>query len=188
MNWNDRRKRNARRRRALRVAAGALTLVGIVLLLGLLLPKEHVSRGQLLLVGRPPETVWRVLTDLDGMPLWRSDITRLERLPDLDGRQTWREVNRAGVSTVESLLAEAPRRMVIQRRQEGRPVLPSRTVELLATESGTEVRVIERTLVTNPLRRIFLRVGMIEPSVTRFLRDLDGRLNLARRIAAEEER
>src|SRR4026207_1006411 len=95
MNWTERRKRKARRRLAPR-AVGPLSVgLGLVSLVGLGFGVEQTVSTQALLE-RPPETVWRVLMDLDGMPLWRSDLTTLERLPDLAGRPSWRATRPGG--------------------------------------------------------------------------------------------
>ena len=81
--------------------------------------------------------VRRVLTDLDGMPLWRSDLTALERLPNVAGRPAWREIGRGGAQVVELTLADPPRRLVIQQAAGGRSVLPIRTFDLDSAATGT---------------------------------------------------
>src|SRR5262245_16572212 len=77
MNWTEQRKRRARRRIARRSALLLLLVLAGLALLGLALGSEQaVSAGAL--VERPPETIWRVLLDLDGLPLWRSDLRAVE--------------------------------------------------------------------------------------------------------------
>ena len=183
MNWIDRRRQKARRRRA-RIALGcACAAAAGLFLVGVFLPAEHtlISRAFL---GRPPETVWRVLTDFDGMPLWRSDVTSVERLPDLGGRPAWREVGRDGARVVELTVAEPPRRLVMQSAPDGAPSLPVRTFELVAVASGTEVVVTERIASRNPFRRVMVRLNLPRPAIERFLRDLALRL-APHQVAAE---
>ena len=180
MNWIDRRRQQRRRRqmlRALSVPPGALAALFVV---GALLPAEHLFTSQAKLQ-RPPETVWGVLTDVDGMPLWRSDLTAVERLPDVEGNPAWREVGKSGNQVVELTLAEPPRRLVMQRVGLGAPGLPIRTVELAATTHGTLVTVTDRVESRNPLRRILVRLHLPPPPVLRLLRDLTERLSIARR-------
>lgn len=185
MNWNDRRKQQIRRRRA-RAALGLLaTLTAILFAFGMFLPAEHSSTSRVLLE-RPPETVWRVLTDVDGMPLWRSDLTAVERLPDLMGKPAWREVGRSGARVVELSLAERPRRLVIQGAAEGAPSLPMRTFQLVSSGAGTEVIVTERSASGNPFRRVLVRLHFPRPAIERLLRDLTQRLSMnPRQVAAE---
>jgi len=180
MNWIDRRRQQRRRRqmlRALGVAPGALAAL---LLVGAFLPTEYLFTSQARLQ-RPPETVWRVLTDVDGMPLWRSDLTAVERLPDQGGNPAWREVGKSGDQVVELTLAEAPRRLVMQRPGLGAPGLPMRTVELAATTQGTLVTVTDRIASRNPFRRVLVRLHLPQPPVLRLLRDLTERLSVNRR-------
>lgn len=185
MNWMQRRNRRVRRRRVRLVLAAVTITLSTAFLAGIFLPVEHLGRGQALL-DRSPEAVWRVLTDLDGMPLWRSDLTAVERLPDMAGRPAWREIGRGGVRVVELTLADPPRRMVTQRAAGGRTVLPIRTFELEAMASGTRVTVTERGEVRNPLGRVLVRLRSRAPSIDRFLQDLDHRLNAGRRQVAAD--
>jgi uncharacterized protein YndB with AHSA1/START domain len=185
MNWTDSRKRRVRRRRA-RIASGFLAgALAVLFTAGLFLPAEHteISRA---VVRRPPETVWRVLTDLDGMPLWRSDVTAVERLPDLMGKPAWREIGRHGARVVEASQAEPPRRLVIQGATEGEPSLPIRTFELVSTADGTEVTVTERIASRNPFRRVLVRLSLPRPAIERLLRDLARRLSINPRQVATE--
>lgn len=183
MNWNEQRKRKARRRLALRALAALAGGISALSLGGLFLSAEQTVSGQALFQ-RPPETVWRVLMDFDGMPLWRSDLTALERLPDREGRPAWREIGRGGIRVVELAVAEAPSRLVLRRARDGVPTLPMRTFALAAITGGTRVTVTERTRVMNPLRRVFYRLYPPRAGITRFLRDLDLRLNGGRREVA----
>jgi uncharacterized protein YndB with AHSA1/START domain len=170
----------------MQIALGFLTVAMAALFTaGLFLPAEHTDTGRAV-VSRPPETVWRVLTDLDGMPLWRSDVTAVERLPDLMGKPAWREIGRHGVRVVEASQAEPPRRLVIQGATEGQPSLPIRTFELVSTAAGTEVTVTERIASRNPFRRVLVRLSVPRPAIERFLRDLTQRLSInPRQVAAE---
>jgi uncharacterized protein YndB with AHSA1/START domain len=185
MNWTQQRKQKARRRRALTVLAIVATALAGSFLAGILLPVEHVGVGHALL-DRSPETVWRVLTDLDGMPLWRSDLTAVERLPNVAGRPAWREIGRGGTRVVELTLADPPRRLVTQRAAGGRSALPIRTFDLDSAATGTRVTITERGEVRNPLARILVRLRSGAPAIDRFLHDLDQRLSAGRRQVAAE--
>jgi uncharacterized protein YndB with AHSA1/START domain len=183
MNWTEQRKRKARRRLALRALAILAVGLGMLSLAGLGFGVEQTVSTQALLE-RPPETVWRVLMDLDGMPLWRSDLTTLERLPDLAGRPSWRETGPGGTRVLELVEADPPSRLVLRRAHDGVPALPMRTFELTAMTGGTRVTVTERARVASPLRRVLYRLHPPRAGLTRFLRDLDHRLSGVRREVA----
>lgn len=183
MNWIERRQRARRRRRVARGATGLLALLGLAFTAGVFLPAEHLARAETLLA-LPPETVWRILTDLDGLPRWRSDLRGLERLPDLEGRPAWREIGAGGAVVLEVASAEPPRRLVVQRTEAGRPVFPIRTFELVDAPTGTRVTLTEADRTRNPLGRVLIRLGVVRPPLMRLLRDLDQRINAARRQVA----
>lgn len=179
------RQRRARRRRLVRGAVGSLALAATVAGGGVLLPVEHVTSGTAVF-NRSPETVWRVLTDLDGMPLWRSDLTTVERLPDHGGKTVWLEIRPNGSQVVELSREEPPFRLVMQGAEAGRASYPVRTFELATTEWGTRVTITERAEVPNPFLRVLIRLDPGHSAVRRLLRDLDQRLSVYRRQVAAE--
>ena len=185
--WMEQRKRAARRRRLLGTLAAMAGVTALAFLAGAALPAEHrtIARESF---ERAPEAVWRVLTDLEGMPSWRSDLVRIERLPEADGRMTWLEIGRGEDQVMELTESDPPRRLVIHRREDGRPGLPERIVQLRATINGTLVTVTERDQVGNPLARVLVRLGAGESPAQRLLADLQDRLGTTRRNLIAEEK
>ena len=199
MNWMEGRRRRDRRRRGAGLLFGVLGGLGGALLLGALLPAVRVRSGSVEL-HRAPETIWQVLTDLDGMPRWRSDVQALERIPDLDGKPAWKEVGPGGVRIVQLMLVDPPRRLVTRLADPGgspgrRGRLAQRTIELIAAGPGrsggasaTRVTVIEREEVGNLLGRVLTRLPIGRVAPPRYLRDLARVLGASRRqIAAAPE-
>jgi uncharacterized protein YndB with AHSA1/START domain len=185
ISWMEQRKRAARRRRLLGTLAGMAGAGVLAFLAGAALPAEHRTTAQESF-DRAPEAVWRVLTDLEAMPSWRSDLDRIERLPEADGRTTWLEVGHGPDQVMELTESDPPRRMVIHRREDGRPGLPERIVQLRATINGTMVTVTERDQVGNPLARVLVRLGARESPGRRLLADLHDRLGTARKNLSAE--
>ena len=179
ISWMEQRKRAARRRRLLRGLGGLAGAGVLAFLVGAALPAEHRTEARESF-DRAPEAVWRVLTDLEGMPSWRSDLDRIERLPEADGRMTWLEVGSGADQVMELTESDPPRRLVIHRREDGRPGFPERIVQLRATINGTVVTVTERERVGNPLARVLVRLGTRESAAERLLADLHDRLGTAR--------
>jgi uncharacterized protein YndB with AHSA1/START domain len=167
MNWIERRRRSRSRRKLVRALLVTGAGIGILLLAGLALPSERTRTGSVTFA-RSRETIWTILMDLDGMPRWRSDLTRLERLPDLEGRRTWRESGPGGDRIVQMILVEAPRRLVM--RNTARSGRDQRAIELTEVAgSGTMVRVTEQEAVA-PIGRV---IGLIRRhDVPRMLADL----------------
>ncbi len=105
------------------------------------------------------------------MPRWRSDISRLERLPDRAGYPAWRETGRRGERVVQLTRLEPLRRLVMRRAD--RAAGEEWNIELEATPAGTGtiVRVTERRPVA-PLARVVLRLTAGRDPAPRFLEDL----------------
>jgi len=179
ISWMEQRKRAARRRRLSGVLVGLVGAGALAFLGGAFLPVEHRTTARESF-DRAPEAVWRVLTDLEGMPSWRSDLVRIERLPETDGRMTWLEIGSGEDQVMELAESDPPRRLVIHRREDGRPGLPERIVQLRATMNGTLVTVIERDQVGNPLTRVLVRLGARRSPAQRLLADLHDRLSATR--------
>ena len=80
--------------------------------------------------------------------------------------------------------ADPPHRLMIERTVDGRPGLPVRTVELVATARGTLVTVTQRSRVRDPLARVMVRLDRRRGDLGRLLRDLDRRVGSDARQAA----
>lgn len=73
------------------------------------LPVSHVAERSAG-ISAPPGRIWAALTDVAAFPTWRSDVTRVEQLPD----QTWREHGKHGTITYRVTAAEPPTRLVVR--------------------------------------------------------------------------
>ena len=61
-------------------------LVAAAAIAGMFLPKVHTA-SKTLRLKQTPEEVWRAITDYAAMPSWRTDVAKIERLPDQNGHQ-----------------------------------------------------------------------------------------------------
>ena len=73
-------------------------------------PAEYTARASGT-VSAPPEEVWRLITDVEAQPAWRSGLQGVEVLASEDGRPCWREI-RGGMSVPLCVEAsDRPRRL-----------------------------------------------------------------------------
>lgn len=186
MNWMEGRRRKARRR----YAAGTIGVIWVVTLVvasvGMVLPPAHAV-GNTRLLPRSPEMVWRVLTDLDGMPRWRSDVLAVERLPDREGRAAWREIGTRGAVVFELEAAEAPTRLVVRRVEPEGTVAETRRYLLQPADSGTLIAVTDLRSYSNPIARVLVRLPLRTSAAAVFLSDLAGRFRPAAEVVAGQE-
>jgi uncharacterized protein YndB with AHSA1/START domain len=136
-----------------------VALVGVVLLVvigGLLLPKEHTARSYAT-INAPPESVWRALTEVEAFPSWRGDVARVEILPPSNGRRSWREIGKHGTITFEEMLVDPPRRLIGRIADPSLPFGGSWTYDVVREGSGSRVMITEDGVVRNPVFRFMSR-------------------------------
>jgi Polyketide cyclase / dehydrase and lipid transport len=130
-------------------------LVGLVLLItiiGLCLPKGHVA-SRWAEFKQPAEKVWDLMADYENTATWRGDISRVERLPDREGRPVWIEHGGDGPLTIERMGAQRPSRMVTRIADEKLPFGGTWTYEISPTPGGCRVTITENGEVYNPIFR-----------------------------------
>jgi hypothetical protein len=134
--------------------AGFVLLAISVVVIGSLLPKQHVvSRSASYRV--PPERLFSLIA---GPQDWRPDILHCEALPAVDGREWTRETTRNGETiTYELLDRVAPRSVKRRIATENLPYSGTWTYSLEANDGITIVRITEDGQVYNPVFRFVSR-------------------------------
>jgi uncharacterized protein YndB with AHSA1/START domain len=140
----------------LTILAVAAAVVVIVVVVGMLLPKEHTARSHATF-NAAPDSIWRALTDVEGFPSWRGDVTRVELLPASNGHRSWREIGKNGTITFEEVAAEPSRRLVSRIADPGLPFGGSWTYDLAPDGNATRVTITENGVVHNPVFRFMSR-------------------------------
>jgi uncharacterized protein YndB with AHSA1/START domain len=137
-----------------------VALITTVLLIGSLLPKLH-SATRAASFHQPPETIWSAITDYSKFPEWRKSVTRVEALPSVDGRQSWREFDKYDHSLpFEIDESKPPQHLVTRIADPNLPFGGTWTYELTPqADGGTVLRITEN----GEIRNIFFRF------VSRFL-------------------
>jgi uncharacterized protein YndB with AHSA1/START domain len=138
---------------------GALTiaaLVALVAIVGSWLPRSHrASRERI--VAASPETVWSSITEVEAFPAWRSDVRKVQRLPDGDGRRAWVEEGRSGKMTFVAERSEPPRLLVVRTADPDLPFGGTWTYEITPAGGGSRVTITEDGEIYNPLFRFVAR-------------------------------
>lgn len=130
--------------------AGALALLVMVVVgVGMLLPEKHVA-AKVFYLEAPPQTLWSVITNFEAQTRWRPKLQRVERLPNRNGHEVWREFEgrhrQLSYETVESL---APRLLVRRIVDEGLPFGGSWTFEITPEGTGSQLHITEHGEVHN---------------------------------------
>lgn len=139
------------------IAGGLAGLIVFVAAVGFALPEQHTA-SRTVRLKQPPEAVWEVITDFAGQAEWREEVQSVERLPDRDGREVWREVNSWGQPlTMETVELAPPQRLVRRIADDKLPFGGTWTWEIAPLEGGCTVTITEDGEIYNPFFRFMAR-------------------------------
>jgi uncharacterized protein YndB with AHSA1/START domain len=136
--------------------AGLALVVVIILVIGWLLPVKHTASREATLPAAP-EIVWKLITDVDGFPSWRSDVKKVERLPDRNGMPVWVEHGSNGRLTMAMEKSEPPRLLVGRIADPGLPFGGTWTYRIAPTPAGSTLTITEDGEIYNPVFRFMAR-------------------------------
>jgi hypothetical protein len=159
--------------------AALVALVLVVVLVGYLMPRDHVATVDARL-SAAPEAVWAAMTDVEAYPRWRRGVERVELLPDRDGRPAWREGAPTGTMTLGGEESDPGRRWVVRILDEDLPFGGTWTYDLAGEGAGTRLTLTEDGSVYNPVFRFASRFIMgHDATMNAWLEDLRGHLGEA---------
>lgn len=138
------------------VVATIALLVVLTALVGSRLPKSHrVFREEALRAS--PDAIWAAVTGVEAFPSWRSDVSKVQRLPDRDGRPAWVEEGSSGKITLAVERWEPPRILVVRIADPDLPFGGTWTYEITPAAEGSRLRITEDGEIYNPLFRFMAR-------------------------------
>jgi uncharacterized protein YndB with AHSA1/START domain len=139
------------------LAPGAIALVGaLAVLIGSRLPRSHRASGERFLA-TPPDVLWHTLTDIEAFPTWRTDVKRVQRLPDRDGKTAWIEEGKSGKMTFIFERTDAPHVLVSRIADPNLPFGGTWTCEIAPMSNGSRLTITEAGEIYNPLFRFVAR-------------------------------
>ena len=145
-------------------------LIAAAMLIGWLLPETHRASRQATFQ-TSPETVWALITNVEGFPSWRSDLTSVQRLPERDGRPVWIEEGSNGRITLAVERSEAPRLLVTRIADPDLPFGGTWTYEISPAAGGSTLTITEDGVIYNPFFRVMARfVFGYESTLAAYLR------------------
>jgi hypothetical protein len=175
---------------ALRIIAGVVLLLLVVLLVGLILPESHTAAVE----GRyraTPGEIYVAINDVQKGTSWRSGLERVEVLSAAGEPLRWRETAEWGTLTFVHESNDPGRRIVSRIVDEGQGFGGTWTYDIVPVGDGTVLRITERGEVSNPLFRFMSRfVFGYYDGIETYVRDMGERLGEAvtpTRIEGEDE-
>ena len=132
-------------------------LVALMTLIGAFVPREHRATSTVVL-RQPPDSVWRVVRDLGGVPAWWPEIKESVRQPDQNGLEAWRQKMSGWDVPLIVIEATPGRRLVTQiDTSAGGAFGGTWTYELTPDSGGTKISVTEAGWIGNPIFRFLSR-------------------------------
>jgi uncharacterized protein YndB with AHSA1/START domain len=131
-------------------------IVLVTLVIGWSLPVAHVASRRAT-VGAPPDVVWKAITDVGAFPQWRTDVKKVERLPDRNSLPMWVEEGGNGRLTFAVDHSEAPRRLVSRIADPSLPFGGTWTYQIDPAPAGSIVTITENGEIYNPVFRVMAR-------------------------------
>jgi uncharacterized protein YndB with AHSA1/START domain len=138
------------------VALLVLIILGVVAI-GAFLPQQHISTCAAQF-HQPPDAIWQAITEYSKFPAWRKDVIRVEMLPPVNGKPSWREFDNHGGSIPYEVMVMVPPRVLVVRIAD--PKLPfggTWTYEISSRKEGSALRITEAGEIYNPIFRVAAR-------------------------------
>jgi uncharacterized protein YndB with AHSA1/START domain len=170
-------------KRVVYVIGGALILaIGTVMVGGALMPRTHVAASTML-IDRPVDSVWAAVRDFENLPKWWSDVTRVERIADASGQETWMYTMTTGQMAIAVESVDPARRLVTRIvADEDAPFGGTWTYDLVPEGDATRVTVTEDGYINNLFFRFVANVLVgVHGTADSYLE------SLARRFGQESE-
>jgi uncharacterized protein YndB with AHSA1/START domain len=138
-----------------------MLLLGAIIIAGGLVAREHQITRTVALAA-PPGAVFAAIADLEAMPAWRPEVSRVERVSDPDGLlPTYRALGVRGTVTWTVVEVRPPTRLTLRIEGAGPGFSGTWSFDVAAASSGdaagTQLTITERGDIDNPLFRFLSR-------------------------------
>lgn len=138
------------------IVAALVVLVGIMALIGSMLPRTHdVSRS--IVLRKSPQDVYAVIRDFGSQPKWRDDVKQVDVETSQSGPVYFREVAKHGTVNYELTEDIPAQRMVTRIRDTDLGYSGQWTYKLTPENGGTRLTITEDGEVSNVLFRFMSR-------------------------------
>src|SRR5271156_1372843 len=135
-----------------------VVIILVVVAIGAFLPQQHVST-RAAQFRQPPDASWPGSTEGAKYPACRKDVARVEMLPPVNGKPSWREFdNHGGSVPYEVMVMVPPRALVVRIADPKLPFGGTWTYEISTMKDGSSlVRITEAGEIYNPIFRVAAR-------------------------------
>ncbi len=158
------------------IGGGAVLLVGLMAMVGAMLPLRHHATRRARYKASP-DALYAVLA---GPPDWRTGVKNYGALPEQDGRRRWwEEDSHRQKVTFELVEARPAERLQVRIAEQGLPFGGTWTFDIApAADGGSELRIAEDGEIYNVIFRFMARFFFgYHASLETYLRDLGAKFS-----------
>lgn len=136
-------------------------LIAVITIVGWSLPVRHQASVERT-YRATPAALFTLITDVSSFPSWRRELSRVDVLPDEDGRRRWTETGKSGPPITYRVERSIPDQLLVGRiANTDLPFGGAWTYELRPAGEGlTALRITEAGEVYNPIFRFVSRFVM----------------------------
>ncbi len=154
-------------------------IIGLVLIAtiaGLFFPEKHtgiITRE----FKKSPQVIWTLLTNRSNELSWRTDLKNIERIPDRNGNEVWREKTHRRQTLITVTLEQIPNEKLVRKLVDHKWYGGTWIIELSKTENGSKVLFTEKGEIYNPLIRFMFNVVFSRtPTIVEYANQLSSAL------------
>jgi len=140
----------------LMAGAAVVSAAFVVVVIGFLLPKQHVA-SRTITLKRKPEDVFLLISDFKAAPSWRSDVREVDLLPPAEGHLRYREKGTNGAITMDIVESNPSSRMVTRIADKDLPFGGIWIFDISSARDGCRLNITERGEIYNPVFRFVSR-------------------------------
>lgn len=158
------------------IVIAVVVIFAVVLVVGLVLPRDHRAASRITL-HKPPEEVWPVVRDPASLVGVWSSLKSANRLPEQSGKEIWEE--NSGGFVMKLIVEESapPSRLVMKIDAPPNASFGGVwTYEIAPASGGSTVTVTEDGYVNNPFFRTMMKLMGVHKTADEYLTALGKKL------------
>jgi Polyketide cyclase / dehydrase and lipid transport len=138
------------------IAVFVFAIVAVPLIVGAVLPRNHIVSRQIIL-HRSPDEIYQSVRNFNAAPSWRSNLERVEMIATADSHVRFREHGKQGAVTYDLVEEQPVERMVTRIADLNLGYSGTWTYTFTKEPVGTRVQITEAGEVSNILFRFMSR-------------------------------
>ncbi len=141
-----------------RIILVLIVLAGAAYLYALSIP-AHQTHMRTTALKQTPDAVFMLLTDLPNFPKWNRNMTKIEMLPPVNGKEATRQTFKGNMQmTIITSESTPPQHLVRSMGDIGGPFEGSWTYEISPTADGSQIVLTEQMTMNNAFFRLMARL------------------------------